>query len=320
MASETTVKIPKLDFSAPDLKPGTENWVQLRAEVLHAFESYGCFEAVYPRVSTETRQAFFSVLQDLFALPVETKLRNVSEVPSFGYVGHYPTLPLYESLGISHASLPDNVHKFTHLMWPHDNPMFREMVCCLVGKITELEKMVRRMVLESLGVEKYYESHMESTDYLLRMMKYKGPEREGFQEGLGAHTDMTMVSILFQNQVSGLQVQTKDGEWIPAEISPSSFTVMAGDSFLAWTNGRVHAPWHRVMMEGKEERYSVAVFAMQKAGELVKAPEELVDEEHPLLYNPFDAIEYLKYISSGGKPSKSALNDYCGTHLALRQA
>lgn len=103
----------------------------------------------------------------------------------------------------------------------------------LVGQISDLEKMVRRMVMEGLGVDKYYESNTESIDYLLRMMKYKGPEKEGVREGLGSHTDMTMLSILFQNQVSGLQIQTKDGgEWIPVEISPNSFTVMAGDSFL----------------------------------------------------------------------------------------
>ncbi|KAH7656083.1 Iron/ascorbate family oxidoreductases protein [Dioscorea alata] len=314
MASEVSMKIPKIDFSSsPDLQPGTDHWDQLRSQVLQALKSFGCFEAVYPKVSQETRQAFFSVLEDLFSLPVETKLLNTSEVPTFGYVGHYPHLPLYESLGISQASLPDNVLKFSNLMWPHGNLNFREVVSLLVGQISDLEKMVRRMVMEELGVEKYYESNNESIDYLLRMMKYKGPEKEGVQEGLGSHTDMTMLSILFQNQVSGLQIQTKDGEWIPVEISPDSFTVMAGDSFLAWSNGRLHAPWHRVMMEGNEARYSVAVFALPKGGHLVQAPEEMVGEEHPLLFKPFDVIEYLNYISSeGGKPGKSALKDYCG--------
>jgi hypothetical protein len=31
------------------------------------------------------------------------------------------------------------------------------------------------MILESLGVEKYMEEHMNSTDYVLRLMKYKKP-------------------------------------------------------------------------------------------------------------------------------------------------
>lgn len=67
------------------------------------------------------------------------------------------------------------------------------------------------------------------------------------------------------------------------------------------------------MMEGNEARYSVAFFALPKGGHLVQAPEEMVGEEHPLLFKPFDVIKYLNYISSdGGKPGKSALKDYCG--------
>lgn len=86
------------------------------------------------------------------------------------------------------------------------------------------------MILESLGVEKYMEEHMESTNYLLRVMKYKGPETTETKLGLNAHTDKNIVTILYQNQVEGLEVQTKDGQWISVKSSPDSFTVMIGDS------------------------------------------------------------------------------------------
>ncbi|KAJ0987286.1 hypothetical protein J5N97_005642 [Dioscorea zingiberensis] len=290
----TPPEIPKIDFSAPKLQPGTENWSEVRAKVMNALESYGCFEAVFPRVSPEARRTFLSSLEDLFALPVETKERNVSDIPYFGYFGRLPYLPLMEGIGIFNAGLPATVQDFCDLMWPQGNPNFREMVISLVGQIKELDHMVRRMVVESLGVlDKYYESHIESTEYLFRMMKYRGTERDQGtqQQGLVEHTDSNTITILFQNHVMGLQVQTKDGDWIPAETSPESFIVLAGASLMAWTNGRVHAAHHRVMMEGKEERYSVALFSVPRAGYLVQAPEELVDEKHPLLFKPFDCIE-----------------------------
>jgi len=91
--------------------------------------------------------------------------------------------------------------------------------------------MVRRMVVESLGVEKYMEEHLDSTNYLLRVMKYKGPESNDTQLGLHSHTDKNIVTILYQNHVEGLQVQTKDGKWISFQPSPNSFVVMIGDSF-----------------------------------------------------------------------------------------
>lgn len=96
----------------------------------------------------------------------------------------------------------------------------------------ELDEMIRRMVLESLGVDKYLDEHLHSTNYLLRVMKYKGPQTTETKLGLNAHTDKNIVTILYQNQVEGLQVQTKDGDsWIDINPSPGSFVVMIGDSF-----------------------------------------------------------------------------------------
>lgn len=97
-------------------------------------------------------------------------------------------------------------------------------------QVSELDQMVRRMILESLGVEKYMEQHMVSTNYLLRVMKYKGPQTTETKLGLNAHTDKNIVTILYQNQVEGLEVQIKDGQWISVKPSPDSFTVMIGDS------------------------------------------------------------------------------------------
>lgn len=84
--------------------------------------------------------------------------------------------------------------------------------------------------MESLGVEKYLEEHLGSANYLLRVMKYKGPQTKETKMGLSAHTDKNIVTILYQNQVEGLEVQTKDGEWISVKPSPNSFIVMIGDS------------------------------------------------------------------------------------------
>ncbi|KAK3020543.1 hypothetical protein RJ639_047455 [Escallonia herrerae] len=88
---------------------------------------------------------------------------------------------------------------------------------------------------------------------------------------------------------------------------------MIGDSFLAWTNGILHSPNHRVMMTGSESRYSLGLFSIPKAGYIVRAPEELVDEvKHPLLFKPFDHVEFLNfYYTEEGQRSLSALKTYC---------
>lgn len=93
-----------------------------------------------------------------------------------------------------------------------------------------MDQIIRKMILESLGVEKYMEEHMNSTNYRLRVMKYKGPQTSDTKLGLSPHTDKNFVTILYQNQVEGLEMMTKDEQWISYKPSSESFVVVLGDS------------------------------------------------------------------------------------------
>lgn len=67
------------------------------------------------------------------------------------------------------------------------------------------------------------------------------------------------------------------------------------------------------MMSGNKARYSLGLFSIPKAGYLIIAPEEVVDEEHPLLFKPFDHVEFLQfYYTEAGQRTPSALKTYCG--------
>lgn len=98
-------------------------------------------------------------------------------------------------------------------------------------QLSELDQIVRKMVLESLGLEKYTDEHIGSTNYLVRVQKYDFPKGHEAEVGLTSHTDKNIVTILYQNEVNGLEVLTKDGQWITAEPSPNSFIVMIGEAF-----------------------------------------------------------------------------------------
>ncbi|KAK4719231.1 hypothetical protein R3W88_017569 [Solanum pinnatisectum] len=169
------------------------------------------------------------------------------------------------------------------------------------------------MIVESLGVEKYMDEHMNSANYLLRLIKYKEPQSDETKTGLSAHTDKNIITILYQNQVKGLEILTKDGQWINVDPTSDTFTIIIGDSLHAWTNGRMHAPFHRVMMRGNEATYSIGLFSIPKVGYIIKAPKELVDEEHPLLFKPFDHNEFLAFgYTEEGMKCEFVLKAYCG--------
>ncbi|KAK4481905.1 hypothetical protein RD792_012817 [Penstemon davidsonii] len=306
------IKLPVINFP-DDLKENTPEWYSVRKQVHEALKEYGCFEALFDKIPINLRESVFDGLKQLFDLPLQNKLRNRSNKPYHGYVGQYPMVPLYESMGIDGAHIPEKIESFTNRLWSQGNPAFSKSIQSYSAQLSELDQIVRRMVVESLGLEKYMDEHMDSTNYLVRVQKYDSPKSNETKLGLTSHTDKNIVTILYQNEVKGLEVYTKDGHCITVEPTLNSFTVMIGDSFYAWTNGRLHSPHHRVMMTGDEARYSIGLFSVPKAGYVIKAPEEMVDEEHPLLFKPFDHVEFLDfYYTEAGQRSPAALKAYCG--------
>ncbi|KAJ6308763.1 hypothetical protein OIU76_018365 [Salix suchowensis] len=313
MGSETSLKLPIIDFSNLGQNPGAAEWDLVKSQVRKALEEFGCFEALFDKIPAEIRKAIFGAVEELFDLPLQTKMLNASKKPYHGYVGQYPQVPLFESMGIDDATIAEEVESMTRILWPQGNQNFSNTIVSFSEQVSELDHIVRRMIVESLGLEKYLDEHMNCTNHLLRVMKYKGPETTETKLGLTSHTDKNMVTILYQNQVDGLELQTKDGSWIDLKPTPDSFVVMIGDSLYAWANGRLHSPYHRVMMRGNTARYSVGLFSVPKAGYMIKAPEEMIDEEHPLLFKPFDHVQFLGfYYTEAGQRAPSALKSYCG--------
>ncbi|KAL8195993.1 hypothetical protein R6Q57_024993 [Mikania cordata] len=291
-------KLPVINME--DLKPGTESWNMTRHKVRHTLEEYGCFIAIYG--GGEIKKQVFDSLKTLFDLPTEAKQKNTSDKPFHGYVGPMiGTRPLLESVGIEGATSYDNVQNFANLMWPSGNEVFSKTIHSYANLVSQLETMVRKMVFESYGVEKYHESFNESMSCLLKIMKYRPSKADESNLGMAAHTDKNFLSILDQNQVNGLEVQIMDDddEWVTVELLPSSFVVMATDVFMAWSNGRLRSPPHRVMMKesaaAAADRYSIALFTFKKG--TVETPEEFVDDEHPPRFKPFDHYKYLDFFA-----------------------
>ncbi|KAI3996194.1 hypothetical protein MKX01_022688 [Papaver californicum] len=278
-------KLPVIDFSRDDkLNPGTDYWLSIRTKVCHALQEYGCFEAVYGnKVSLELHNEMFQAIEELFDLPLgqlqqcENQDSKYFTQTLLRYVAEASVRPLLEGMGIDDAPILEQVSSFTNLMWPEGNRSFCGTVHSFTKRVTELGQTVTRMVFENYGVEKYYNSHIESMNYLLRVMKHR--KRQASESNLGAtpHTDKSYITVLHENQVHGLEVQTKSGDWIKVTPTPGSFIVMTGDAFL-----------------------------------LVEVPKELVDEHHPLKFKPFSQIGLVNFMmTEEGQKAESTVTAYC---------
>ncbi|KAJ0784022.1 putative oxoglutarate/iron-dependent dioxygenase, isopenicillin N synthase [Helianthus annuus] len=176
--------------------------------------------------------------------------------------------------------------------------------------------MVMRMVAKSYGIEKHYERLLGSTTCILKFNKCVNPNQENEKKlGVIPHRDKSFMTVIQQQEEGkGLEVQTKDGEWTQVHLSPSSCIVMAGDACMAWSNGRIEAPYHRVIMQQNKDRYSLVLSSFIKDLK-IEVPQELVDKDHPLQFKAFDHYDYIQYVSDTtveGNRMKGAISSYCG--------
>ncbi|KAG6425971.1 hypothetical protein SASPL_110183 [Salvia splendens] len=316
--SFVSMKIPLIDLSNLGENDSTR-WESTKIQIREALQEYGCFEATFNNIiPLELRKSVGDGIRQLFDLPLATKLLNKNpQIPLHSYVGRNDSNTLVESIAIDGALSPHEVDTFTNLMWPDQgNPTFSKDILLYCGKLSKVDKIVRRMVLESLGLEKYIDEQINSTDYVCRIQKYEAPRTPHSTLGLYSHTDKNIMTTLHRlNHVNGLQVLSKDGKtWIPADTtSLDSIIVMVGTTLRAWTNGRLHDPLHRVVVSGNETRYTIGLFTVAKKGYVIKTPEELVNEDHPLLYKPFDYYKFINFTSTdAGRASPDPLKEYYG--------
>lgn len=264
----------------------------------------------------ELRKALFESSKEVFDLPLETKLSTKTDVHYEGYLT-IPRVPIQEGMGFYGIDNPNVVNDLTHKLWPQGNIFVGKNVQSFAEKLIELNLTVRTMTLESFGLEKYMEEHLNAANKHFQLLKYKGISDDNTENKIGfyPHIDRHFLTILCQNDaVDGLEIKTKDGEeWIKVKPSQaSSFIVMAGASLHVLLNGGVFPPLHRVVITGKKDRYVAALFTIPKEGVIINAPEEMVDDEHPRLYKPFDFWGFLKFSNlPNARKDISDLTDYC---------
>lgn len=165
--------------------------------------------------------------------------------------------------------------------------------------MTDLSRRILQVILMSLGdgVErKFYETEFKKSYGYLRIINYSPPgPSQGEVEGLGKHTDMGSMTILYPDDVSSLQVRSKEGKWMDIEPCAGSLVVNIGDMLEAWSNGILRSSEHRVMLRKPRSRLSLAFFWTFEDDKLIFAPEEVVGEGNKRIFKPFICSDYIRF-------------------------
>lgn len=189
------------------------------------------------------------------------------------------------------------------------------------NRMTNLSKSVIQLVLMCLGEDfvTKFESEFNNCHGYLRINNYTPLECMNHEEleGLGMHTDMSCVTIVYQDQIGGLQVRSKEGKWMDINPRDDTLVVNVGDLMQAWSNGKLRSSEHRVVLKQPVNRFSVAFFWCFEDEKLIHAPDEVVGERNLRVYKPFVCADYMKFRqnSERGKFEKVGftVKDFAGT-------
>ena len=103
-------------------------------------------------------------------------------------------------------------------------------------------------------------THFAKPTTFLRLLRYPPQRQEDGLFGSAPHTDYGFITLLAQDEVGGLEIRNKAGEWIAAPPIPDTFVMNVGDILARWSNDRFVSTPHRVINRSGRERYSQPFF------------------------------------------------------------
>ncbi|CAN8231165.1 unnamed protein product [Cochlearia groenlandica] len=140
----------------------------------------------------------------------------------------------------------------------------------------------------------FKENCVRNTCYL-RMNRYPPCPKPKEVYGLMPHTDSDFLTILYQDQVGGLQL-FKDNKWISVKPNPCAL-INIGDLFQAWSNGMYKSVEHRVMTNPTVERFSTAYFLCPSYDAVI----ECSSGDSPPTYRNFSFREFRQQVQEDVK-------------------
>jgi isopenicillin N synthase-like dioxygenase len=160
------------------------------------------------------------------------------------------------------------------------------------------------------------ESHLSATHaqslFQLRLLHYP-PVPLSLLTSTGkprihAHSDFGTLTLLFQDSVGGLEIESppSSGHFIPAKPIPGTMLVNIGDLMERWSNGRWRSTVHRVVAPpidpdkgGRDDeickaRYSIPFFATADPETVIEALPGCWGEGRPKKYESVTAWGYVQ--------------------------
>lgn len=299
--------LPVLDLSLLDQGPDAA--ARFRDELRAATHDVGFFYLTGTGVSPALETSLLAAAKGFFALPEADKLaiENVTSPHFRGYtrVGGERTQGRVdwreqidigpEREAITEPDAPGYDRLIGPNLWPAAQPELKEVVTEWHDHLTGVARKLLRAWALALGAEEqYFDRHFGDPQTLIKIVRYPGKDDPTPQQGVGAHKDSGVLTLLWvEPGKGGLQVE-RDGEWVDAPPVSGAFVVNIGELLEYATQGYLRATNHRVISPRfPDERISVPFFfnpALDARLPIIELPADLAAEAHGVEDDPTNPI------------------------------
>lgn len=278
-------------------------------ELGKAYEEVGFVAVKNHGVPDSLIADLYKQVQHFFSLPLEQKKKYEDPVLA-GQRG-------YTSFGKEHAKgsdAPDLKEFYQYGQVPTDNFDEEEYPPNIPVKEVEgfndtFEHAYRafeksgKALLQAIAIylgldEFYFDEYVHNGNSILRAIHYP-PITSEPKSAIRAeqHEDINLITLLVGASADGLQILTKQDEWVGVTSLPEQIVVNVGDMLQRLTNNKLRSTTHRVVNPPRElwhtSRFSIPFFLHPKSSMSLRCLDSCIDANTPKAYEDATAGEYL---------------------------
>ncbi|CAA0409665.1 Oxoglutarate/iron-dependent dioxygenase [Arabidopsis suecica] len=308
--------LPEMKISIIDLNllfSSSDDGREELSKLHSAISTWGVVQVMNHGISEALLDKIHELTKQFFVLPTKEKQKYAREISSFQGFGNDMILSDDQVLDwvdrLYLITYPEDQRQLK--FWPENPSGFRETLHEYTMKQQLVVEKFFKALARSLELEDncFLEMHGENATLETRFNIYPPCPRPDKVLGLKPHSDGSAFTLILPDKnVEGLQF-LKDGKWYKASILPHTILINVGDTMEVMSNGIYKSPVHRVVLNGKKERISVATFCNADEDKEIQPLNGLVSEARPRLYKAVKKSEknFFDYYQQGRRPIEAAM-------------
>ena len=288
-----------IPFSVISLKDFTKDPNKFSKQLGENFRRSGFCGINDHEIDTDLVKEVQGLFIQFFSLPEETKKSYF--YPELGGARGYTPFKIETAKGSKHADLKEFWHVGRELddsdpfrKWMPDNidvpdlESFKEKTNKLFLQFDALGNQILEAIALDLDIDSnFFDQVTNKGNSVMRVIHYPPVTIQESGERAGPHEDINLITLLIGGQQAGLEILSKNNEWLRVSVESDVIVCNIGDMLQRLTNNNIKSTTHRVNALAEEcnsSRYSIPFFVHPNPDWYIQTLKNQITESNPNYY------------------------------------